>query len=138
MNDRYLYRAKRKSDKRWIYGNLIHTDDGVYIIQKYVPQHLIGNYEVDPSTICQCTGLKDKNGKLICENDIVRYNDMITGVEKIDRIEWNETYASFVRLHRSKTGLQYLYINEFIANECEVIGSAIDNPELLEVGECLN
>ena len=52
MNDRYLYRAKRKSDKRWIYGNLIHTDDGVYIIQNYVPQHLIGNYEVDPSTIC--------------------------------------------------------------------------------------
>ena len=135
MNDRYLYRAKRKSDKRWIYGNLIHTDDGVYIIQNYVPQHLIGNYEVDPSTICQCTGLKDKNGKLICENDIVRYNDMITGVEKIDRIEWNETHASFVRLHRSKMGLQYLYINEFIANECEVIGSAIDNPELLEVGK---
>ena len=135
MNDRYLYRAKRKSDKRWIYGNLIHTDDGVYIIQNYVPQHLIGNYEVDPSTICQCTGLKDKNGKLICENDIVRYNDMITGVEKIDRIEWNETHASFVRVHRSKMGLQYLYINEFIANECEVIGSAIDNPELLEVGK---
>ena len=135
MNDRYLYRAKRKSDKRWIYGNLIHTDDGVYIIQNYVPQHLIGNYEVDPSTICQCTGLKDKNGKLICENDIVRYNDMITGVEKIDRIEWNETHASFVRLHRSKMGLQYLYIYEFIANECEVIGSAIDNPELLEVGK---
>ena len=138
MNNRYLYRAKRKSDKKWIYGNLIQTDDGVYIIQNYVPQHLIGKYEVDPSTICQCTGLKDKNGKLICEHDIVRYNDMITGVEKIDRIEWNETYASFVRLHRSKMGLQYLYINEFIANECEVIGSAIDNPELLEVGECLN
>ena len=135
MNNRYLYRAKRKSDKQWICGNLIQTDDGVYIIQNYVPQHLIGNYEVDPSTICQCTGLKNKNGKLIWENDIVRYNDMITGVEKIDRIEWNETHASFVRLHRSKMGLQYLYIDEFIANECEVIGSAIDNPELLEVGE---
>lgn len=135
MNNRYLYRAKQKSDKKWIYGNLIRTDDGVYIIQNYVPQHLIGKYEVDPSTICQCTGLKNKNGKLIWENDIVRYNDMITGVEKIDRIEWNETHASFVRLHRSKMGLQYLYIDEFIANECEVIGSAIDNPELLEVGE---
>ena len=64
MNNRYLYRAKKKSDKQWICGNLIQTDDGVYIIQNYVPQHLIGNYEVDPSTICQCTGLKDKNGKL--------------------------------------------------------------------------
>ncbi len=135
MNDRYLYRAKRKIDKRWIYGNLIHTDDGVYIIQNYVPQHLIGNYEVDPSTICQCTGLKDKNGKLIYENDIVRYTDMITGVEKIDRIEWNEAHASFARLHRSRMGLQYLNIDEFIANGCEVIGSAIDNPELFEVVE---
>ena len=38
-----------------------------------MPQHLIGKYEVDPSTICQCTGLKYKNGKLIWENDIVDF-----------------------------------------------------------------
>ena len=88
------------------------------------------SHEVDQSTICQCTGLKDKNGKLIWENDVVRYTDMITSDEKIDCIEWNETHASFVRLHRSQMGLQYLYIDEFIANRCEVVGSAIDNIEI--------
>lgn len=71
MENRYLFRAKRKDNGEWIFGNLIQTDDGVYIIQNYVPQHLIKNCEVDQSTICQCTGRKDKNGKLIWENDIL-------------------------------------------------------------------
>ena len=76
MNDRYLYRAKRKSDKKWIYGNLIQTDDGVYMIQNYVPQHLIGKYEVDPSTICQCTGKHDiPENKMIYEHDFVSFLD---------------------------------------------------------------
>ena len=72
MENRFLFRAKRKDNGEWIFGNLIQTDDGVYIIQNYVPQHLIKNYEVDQSTVCQCTGLKDKKGKLIWENDIVK------------------------------------------------------------------
>ena len=134
MNDRYLYRAKRTDNGEWVQGYLYGIWERKYILwgmTNDVPDMI----EVDPSTICQCTGLNDKNGKLIWENDIVRYTDMITGVEKIDVIKWNETYASFSRLHRSQMGLQYLYIDEFIANECEVIGSAIDNPELLEVGE---
>ena len=135
MNDRYLYRAKRIDNGEWVEGDLVHS---VYKINdicvgKYGSE--VGMHQVDQSTICQCTGLKDKNGKLIWENDIASYTDMITGVEKIDRIEWNETHASFARLHRSRMGLQYLNIDEFIANGCEVIGSAIDNMELLEVGE---
>ena len=121
MNDRYLFRAKRTDNGEWITWNILTG----------IP-HNVG---VLGDTMCACTGLKDKNGKLIWENDIVRYTDMITGVEKIDRIEWNETHASFVRLHRSQMGLQYLNIDEFIASGCEVIGSAVDNPELLEVGE---
>lgn len=47
MEDRYLFRAKRKNNGEWIFGNLIQTDDRVYIIQNYVRQHLIKNYEVD-------------------------------------------------------------------------------------------
>lgn len=64
MENRYLFRGKRIDNGEWIFGNLIQTDDGVYIIQNYVPQNLIKNYEVDPSTICLCTGFQDKNGKL--------------------------------------------------------------------------
>lgn len=124
MNDRYLYRAKRKSDKKWIYGNLIHTDDGVYIIQNYVPQHLIGNYEVDPSTICQCTGLKDKNGKMIWENDILNSGNLV--------VTWREELASYC-LTKKGWMYQHFFGEAVDACDCEVIGNIFDNPELLEV-----
>ena len=143
MKDRYLYRAKRKSDKQWFYGNLIQTDDGVYIIQNYVPQHLIENYKVDPSTICQCTGLKDKNGKLIWENDIVELYDRNTDYR------WRAIVRFGNPNHEYTWGWQLEPIGECEVNIdilcwidmeesgafCEVIGSAIDNLELLEVGE---
>ena len=159
MNDRYLYRAKRKSDKKWIYGNLIQTDDGVYIIQNYVPQHLIGKYEVDPSTICQCTGLRDKNGKLILENDVVdflghkgkvMYECGSFGIAYRDYIDWEEIEANICPVTGCDNALCACENDNFISlweiywnfndeddsvNTVEVIGSAIDNPELLEVGE---
>ena len=132
MNDRYLCRAKRKSDKKWIYGNLIQTDDGVYIIQNYVPQHLIGNYEVDPSTICQCTGLKDKNGKLIWENDICIITDGTLDEEDgYFRLDWEIDRAMF---EFEGTGICANFDN-VSGYDCEVVGNIFDNPELLEVKE---
>ena len=119
MNDRYLYRAKRKSDKRWIYGNLIHTDDGVYIIQNYVPQHLIGKYEVDTSTICQCTGLKDKNGKLIWENDVV------TGCFDGKRITGYIMYGSNATFFIERKGLYGIHLDNS-EDWLEVIGNIFD------------
>jgi len=67
MKDRYLFRGKRFDDGEWIIGGLVHTED-----------HWItgrnGELEyIKESTIGQCTGLKDKNGKLIFEGDVVNY-----------------------------------------------------------------
>ncbi|MGE9941088.1 YopX family protein [Bariatricus sp. SGI.161] len=133
MNDRYLYRAKHvhafdanKKHDGWVYGYLSCEN---YIYSPELEEEKL----IDPNTICQCTGLKDKNGKLIWENDIVRYTDGITGKQKTDRIIWNQHYAGFARMHKSKMGLQYLYINGSMAIDFEVIGNAIDNPKLLEV-----
>ena len=129
MNNRYLYRAKRKSDKKWIYGNLIQTDDGVYIIQNYVPQHLIGKYEVDSSTICQCTGLEDKNGKLIWENDIMvaHLDDSFPEDTTYARVVWNNN--GFCTKEQGSEDISPL--DKFDQEYFEVCGNLFDNPELL-------
>lgn len=146
MQDRYLFKAKRKDDGKWVHGYLF--DDGFengrvfiggIVIEKYNGTACddwnvtgINFYEIAPNTICQSTGLKDKNGKLIWENDIASYSDLITRDKKTICIEWNKMQASFVRKYRSPMGLQYLYLDEYIASRMEVIGNTFDSPELLE------
>lgn len=75
MNEQSLFRGKRKDNGEWVEGNLIKRriwSSEFYVIRvedngfdSYV------EYEVIPETVGQCTGLKDKNGKLIFEGDIV-------------------------------------------------------------------
>lgn len=132
MEDRFLFRAKRKDNGEWIFGNLIQTDDGVYIIQNYVPQHLIKNYEVDPATVCQCTGLEDKNGNLIWENDIIECKDGKHNFQT--QIEWDAYCAGFIfqDTETSVVGLDAITANG-LYSESKVVSNIFDNQELLEV-----
>lgn len=154
MQDRYLFKAKRKDDGEWVIGNRI--DDGV-TGQVFI--HAVGNsvnesdkvgeegclqfvaFEVAPSTICQCTGLKDKNGNLIWENDIVKdlFSDVCAQIKygsyqncfdstKAEHVGfyvcWSDKYTK-----RYRKDLGY-WINMV---DAEVVGNVFDNPELLEV-----
>ena len=128
MENRFLSRGKRIDNGEWIFGNLFLTDDGVYIIQNYVPQHSIKNCEVDPSTICQCTAMPDKNNKLIFENDIaIKHND---DDKEPYLIRWSENYAAW---ELAQCGCSMYGFFDVDFGEIEVIGNMIDNPELLEV-----
>ena len=139
MNDTYLYRAKRCDNGELVEGALFNGESHCIIGQeiKFSPyaEHecKIVGYEVDRDTICQCTGLKDKNGKLIWENDIlVGYLD--------DMYQENATYAQVIWdkngfYTKEKDSDDISLMDEFDEKYFEVCGNKFDNPELLESEE---
>lgn len=127
MENRYLFKAKRVDNGEWVVGYLYRLSENnppFIMLRKYGE-----SYEVDENTICQCTGLKDKNGKLIWENDIVRdeYGNFYKAF-------WQNDYYQFSFC--AKTGVFPIGAKwnlwSFKSSEIEVVGNIFDNKELLE------
>ena len=134
MEDRYLFKVKRIDNGEWVQGYLYGIWEKRYILWG-MTNDIPNMIEVDPSTICQCTGLKDKNGKLIWENDVVRVT--INGGSTICRCAFADTVAKFQlwQEHTIKRTSTVLNLGNY---ECEVIGNIFDNAELLESEETEN
>ena len=121
MENRYLFKAKTCNGE-WVSGFLHCKENRRYISNKAGAPFA---FEVRPDTICQCTGLKDKNGKLIWENDIVN----CLAEECCGYIGWNEDEAGFyfnVLLEDGTYEEEHIY--DYV--DCmEIIGNTFDNME---------
>lgn len=127
-----LFKAKRISTDEWVEGSLISNEDHSFIVEPVESSYIgycldcdrpyIDQFNVDPSTICQYTGLTDKNGNKIWENDIVN----VIYTDKKGECHYVKNYLLTDLRNSSVIGwLDY-------ANELEVAGNKFDNAELLE------
>lgn len=125
MNDRYLFRAKHNFEsKKWHIGNLVEEPDGLYLRDN---KNNIMIYIQDPSTICQCTGLKDKYGNLIWENDVVKG----AWFDKGKRHRHIGTVSYICCAYKVVGVKQYYGLHDELNGSYTVIGNIFDNQELI-------
>ena len=120
-------------------GDLCAEDVADYIIVNKSKQHSnfsnayplevveCEQYEVDPETVCQYTGLTDKAGKKIFEGDIIKYEN------KNFIMKYIEGFATFDLRSPDNTNVAPR-ITTNTTPRMEVIGNIFDNPEFLEGG----
>ena len=126
-----LFRGKRTDNGEWEYGDLWCNPYGkrvVCIVSPINDQGTTGGNEVNPETVCQFTGLYDKNGRKIFEGDIVKWTGSLYKVVFEQR--FGTAYFG-IKISDYET---WYFCNSCAANLMEIAGNVYDNPELLKGG----
>ena len=119
---------KAKTNNGWVEGMLANKNGKYYISNSSGSPFA---YEVFPETLCQFTGLCDKNGNKIWENDICDRKEKYPEVVKMTNGDWTLDYSYAIERDYGNSYCNLgFYVNE---RKCvEVIGNIFDNPELLQ------
>lgn len=137
MKREIKFRGKRLDNGEWVYGDF-RSEENCIAVPCYIRHFGIGYdvYPVDPDTVGQYTGLKDKNGREIYEGDIIKCLDKTQHyISFYDKIECSCKYYPIKYHHHKKLSLFFsfeinqLYIDKYGA---WVVGNIFDNPELLK------
>ena len=142
MNREILFKAKRKDNGEWVEGyyckwkqirrSICVTEEKIVdCIIVWMSDGSMLRHEIDPDTLCHYTGLTDKNGKKIWENDILKANLDESYPEDITYIKilWNE--CGFCVNENYSTDIRTL--EKWDAEHFQVCGNIFDNADLLEV-----
>lgn len=125
-----LFKAKRLDNGEWVEGGYVNKTDyyGIECDEHYIIDGTVTDMEgygehylVDKDTICQYTGLPDKNGNKIWENDVLKGGLVVT---------WEKEFASFC-LSRKGWAFRHFFGEAVNGCDCEAIGNIFDNPELI-------
>lgn len=120
-----LFRGKRKLDGAWVIGDLSQHKTGKKFI-KLGGGSSTHSFEVDENTICQYTGMTDKNGNKIWENDIA----LIGGIDRAIVI-FSEKHSGYIL---QPIG-DFYFDSPMLADNVDIIdniiGNIFDNPELI-------
>lgn len=129
-----LFRGKQKDNGEWVEGFYTRVADMHYIVSGIFDSLTNGiintqGYKVTPETVCQFTGLCDKNGRKIFEGDIVNFYNG-DGEFSPYEVRWQD--SGFSVLMNGDHDL-FDVLDDFFSRHCEINGNIYDNPELLEV-----
>ena len=124
VNNNHLSRGKRKDNDKWVEGYYVGETKGYISHSIYDFNSLSGlDYKVNGLTVGRCTGMLDKNKKLIFEGDIIRIKK-----QKVGKVEWGE--YEWVLRYNDKSCYGFGWHDD---SDITIIGNIHDNPELLEV-----
>ncbi len=123
MERKILFKAKRLDNGEWVEGDLYHNVRGFECCIGQQEKKGVFVYPVDPSSVCQYTGLKDKEGMDIFEGDLLYDED--SGI--VSAIKWKRNICGYVY---EKAGA-FATMRVFSNHTCflKVIGNKFDRKE---------